>query len=73
MKSFVEVNLEMLEAEFEQQAKMFSSIMKQGGGINSIHMENVLRSLLILYTRIAAHREAIRYLRKSKDEKLSDD
>lgn len=51
--------LTKLEREFVKETETLAWTMKHGGGIEHIHMADCLRNMVILYERIAAHREAL--------------
>lgn len=60
--SFTKYRKEVLEAQFNENAKQFSWIMEHGGGMKNIHMLDIIRRLNFLYTDIAAHTDALRAL-----------
>lgn len=68
VKSLLDFRLEMLEAEFKKEADFLAVLMRQGGGIQNIHMLGCLQNLQMTYLQVAAHRDAKRSLQASLDD-----
>lgn len=60
----INLNLHRLEEEFAEKSRQFCWMTETGAGVNNIHMSELLRSLLFLYTDIAAHRHALHSARE---------
>lgn len=61
--SFTEMNLAYLEGQYTKLAEDFTCMYKNGSALENIHALDTLRSMLHLYTNIAAHRDVLRSLK----------
>jgi hypothetical protein len=60
---FTQFKLDNLERQYDNVSKKYAHMVNIGVGLTAIEALDTIRSLLFLYTDIAAHRDALRSMK----------